>query len=205
MIVPWLASILGFLALLGTIIWYAVHNKSVVKADIMPNSDIILNLCKTKFTDGYYLGLEMRRGRVENRNDTFLVSYYPIDKDEGEDVPRPEIQKVVVLRDNLVLLAKGRRNIWMIVSENPDDYPETIRKTKLGEIAIEEGTKAYLKKTFGNAFRELTKVVSDLQTEWSGGEVTAHKLGVLKEFEKKLHDISLKMEEANKKLEGQNG
>ena len=66
----WVAFSVGFLALIGTIIWYAVHNKSVQKVDIMPNADIIINLCKTKFTQGYYMGYVTRDGKDENKNDT---------------------------------------------------------------------------------------------------------------------------------------
>jgi len=193
MFMPWFVSILGVILITVAIILLIWDMKKGAKIDVLPNAKFVLNISKSKFTDGYQLGLIAKNGYKERMNGTFYLEYFPIDGEQGKNLKRPALQKVVVAKGNLTSMG-NRREIIVVSSENPADYPERILNSPFGEALQKKSMMEYIKKTFGESFSEMTSSVARLQVEFAGGEVTSQTIGKLLEQVKKFAELSKLLE-----------
>lgn len=190
-----LSVILGTSAIVGTIIWGVSHNKKTQKIDVPMNAKIVINIPRSKFTEGYYIGSV--NSEKDNKNGTTLVTFYPIDVEQGDDVPKPNMQSVVVNKEDISYFG-NRRNIMVLSSKDKTDYPKPIRDTLEVDFETKEGIKSFLIGAFGKMIKEKDKAIAEIIPELAGGEITSHAFGKLKEELEKKRKLDILREPEKK-------
>lgn len=182
-----LQIIIGILVLIAIIVFTIVRvrmSKQIDKQDVTANMPLVSNPARTQFTDGYASGVLKRI--KENKNGTFLIEYYPDDVEQGEEIPRPELQSVIVRKEFVKRLARGdygsRRERLILVGRSPIDYPEKIRKTLEGEWMTKEGQLAFILSTFGKGIPSGDEALAEAMKDWSRTGVSKNILAELKEI-----------------------
>lgn len=184
MILEIIFSILGIIILIVTGILIYVTRTKGKQIEVLPNMPFIfIDNSRIKFTEGYFSGLLKRV--LPRRNKTFYIEFFPTDVTQGENVPRPEIQSLIIAKEFLRFFALGeksfRRQIIMTISRSQADIPEKLRNTEEGKWESVEGQKAYLEQVFGKAIPLGDEAISELVKDWSRGQLS-------KAFIKQLED-----------------
>jgi len=182
--------ILSVCILAGIFIWIISSGKTPKTIPVPMNSKILWNPVKSRWTDGYreLSIMEMR----ENNNETTYIKGYPRDNEQGEKGEKIQIQEFVVSTSNLIPLGdkKGRREIYLLVSEDSTDYPDGLKNTMLHNVMKNAGMQGYLNDTFGESIREMNQAVAENIIRLAGGEVTDIVLDHEQEKLKKLRQMS---------------
>lgn len=149
-----LGSIIGIIMLIVTTVFWIVTRKSEKSINVIPNSPLIeVDNSRTRFTNGYSFGILKKK--LPRKNKTFYIEFYPIDVIQGENVERPEIQRLIVANEFIKSPKKSsRRQIIQTISRNPVDIPEELRDTIIGKQLEEQGKEAFIEKAFSDAIPE---------------------------------------------------
>ncbi len=142
--------------------------------DVLPNMPfVMIDNSRIKFTEGYFLGL--LKSLIPRMNDTYFLEFYPIDIIQGENVPRPEIQSLIIAKEFLKPLSLGdkstRRQVLVTIARSKSDLPEKMRNTLEGNFETMEGQKAFLEQTFGKVIPAGDEAISELLIQFSRGNL----------------------------------
>lgn len=199
----WLEIILFILGIIILIIYGIIKlktNKDVKKIDVTANQPICFNLCRRDFTEGYCLGVT--KTQLPRKNKTTLFEFYPLDVEQGEDIPRPKLKSVVVKDEYIKRFAKGElsstREIIFLISRNPIDYPDKMNETIEGGWMKKEGQLGFLKSLLGEAIPQTSASMKAIMNEFAGGEMTAVEIARMREVNQKYREMSLGNENQEK-------
>jgi hypothetical protein len=146
-ILPIFAIIFGFI-LIGITTWISIRmNKVTSKIEIVPNASIIDMTARRQFTEGYCLGLVKREKLCKNGTTRFEV--YPLDIEQGEGKPKPNLQIFVVAKEFIKHIPKeggSKREKIIIEPRLITDLPESMRDTIKGQWLAKEGQLAHIER-----------------------------------------------------------
>lgn len=201
-----LEIILGILLFISWIIFIIIKivtNKSIQRFDVPANSPIFQNPCRRQYTNGYYEGII--KTQLPRKNGCTLVEFYPTDVKQGELIPRPEIQSVIVKNEFLKHFSEGElsscRNYITAIGRSPLDYPEKMRDTDEGKWMTKEGQKAWLVSTFGAGIPNGDEALAEMIKEWARGNMTQAELSRMKELLNEKTKLMLQQPREEKKEE----
>lgn len=158
-------------------------NKDIKKIDATANMPLVENIFRKEFTDGYTLGV--LKSMTPNKNGTKLIEFFPIDVEQGENIPRPPLQSFIILNENVQSFAIGgglstHRQIIKTTTRNPALIPERMRDTTEGKWATKEGQLAFLKSTFGKAISGGDEAIAEAMKTYARGHLSKHTLAEMK-------------------------
>lgn len=187
----------GFFALIGFIIIKLKSNKDIQKTPVTANMPKIEIWGRSKFTNGYCMGT--LKSQLPRKNGTTLIEFYPDDVEQGENIERPTIQSVIVKDEFIKRLGRGnpssRREIIIIVSRNPVDYPEQIRNTLMGDYLTKEGQLGFIRSIVGKAIPRGDEALEEHMREQSRTGMIKSTFAELKEANKKFRELQITPEE----------
>lgn len=199
-LLPAFTTIVGLIVSVVTVIVIIKINKATAKIDVMPNSPKIDVKTRREFTDGYVSGIV--KCAIPRKNKTVYFEFYPDDIEQGENVKKPEIQRLVVGRQFLKFYAKGelssRRDLIQVLSRNPTDLPEKMRETDEGKYLTKEAQLSYLERTFGKAIQAGDEAITEIMSDFARGQMTRSALAQLKEENAQIRNIFQNNEETKK-------
>jgi len=184
-------SIIGTIATVVYIIIKVKTNKDVQKLDVTANQPLCFNMPRRAFTEGYNLGVV--KSQLPRKNGTTLFEFYPIDVEQGESVPRPHLQSVVVKNEYIKSLGRGetgsRRELIFLTGRNPLDYPEKMRDTTEGKWMTKEGQLGFMKSLLGDAIPNSSEAMTAIMKEFHGGEMSATEFAKIKQTAQKYREM----------------
>jgi len=199
MIIQIISSILGIFVIVGVSIVMWKTGKERAKIDIEPNMPMCENLCRTEFTDGYAEGIV--KTQLPRKNGCFLIEYYPIDTEQGEGKPRPNIQSMIVRKEFIKRLPRGspsaRREIIKFIGRSPADMPELMRETDEGKWMTKQGQLAFLQRTFGTAIPSGDEAIAEAMKSYARGQIPKNILQQIKEENAKFRELQGKQLEVS--------
>ena len=188
-----------FFTIPAVVLVYIKLNKSIQKIEVTPNQPIIVNWARTQFTNGYFLGILKKQ--IPRKNKTTLFEFYAFDVEQGENIPRPTIQSVVVGDKYIKRSSSGKpssyREIIQLVGRNPDDLPEEMRDTLEGEWLTKEGQKAWILSTFGKQIQSGDEAIAEAMNDYARGNIAKGTLATLKEENAQIRKIQQQRPEQN--------
>lgn len=191
-ILPTLVIIFGVIFTVITIIIAFYINKRTQRLDVNPNSPIIDASSRRQFTEGYSFGIIKKE--IPRKNGCVLIEFYPLDMEQGENKPRPQIQSLVVGKDYLKRFARGeyssRREFIKAISRDPSDLPEKMRDTHEGTWQTKEGQLAYLKSVFGKAIPAGDEAIFEHMIDWSRGNISRATMARMKEENQEMRKLN---------------
>lgn len=192
MILEIILSILGILIITGYVILKIKLSKHIDKIDVSANMPLCENMCRRAFTNGYYLGVI--KSQLPRKNGTSLIEFYPIDVEQGESVPRPNVQSIIVKNEFIKRFPRGElssyREVVKLIGRNPADMPERMRKTEEGDWMAKEGQKAWILSTFGKAISAGDEAIAESMKEYARGNIAKNTLAEIKEVNKKSREMA---------------
>lgn len=155
--------------------------------DVLPNMPFVeIDPSRVKFTNGYSKGILRRL--LPRKNDTFFLEFYPTDILQGENVPRPEIQSLIVSKEFLKTLSHtdtgSRRIIIKTLVRSKLDLPEKMRDTVEGDFESKEGQKAYLEQTLSNMIPAGDEAIAEITKQFARGQLSKIFINQLQETAK---------------------
>jgi hypothetical protein len=139
--------IFGFI-LIGITTFVSIKiNKGTSKIDISPNAPIIDMTARRQFSEGYQLGLVKKEKLCKNGTVRFEV--YPLDVEQGEKKPKPNLQVFLVAKEFIKHLPKeggSKREKILILPRIISDLPESMRDTIKGAWLTKEGQLAHIER-----------------------------------------------------------
>lgn len=203
MIIQLIFSIIGIIILIVTSIIIYVTRSSGKKIDVLPNMPFIfIDNSRTKFTEGYFLGLLKRM--LPRRNKTFYIEFFPIDVLQGENIPRPEIQSLIVAKEFVKPLSIGkksfRRQVIITVPRSKLDIPEELRNTSEGDFESVEGQKAFLEQVIGKMIESGDEAIGKQVEDSRRGNLSKQTIKQLQDEARAINKIqNIGIEEQKKK------
>jgi len=122
-------------------------NKGTSKIDISPNAPIIDMTARRQFTEGYKHGF-VKSERL-CKNGTIRFEVYPYDIEQGENKPKPNLQRFIVAKEFVKRLpreAGSKREEVLILPRTISDLPEAMRDTEKGKWLSKQGQLAHLER-----------------------------------------------------------
>lgn len=171
-----------------------VYKMSVkaAKIDVPLNAPLINCETRKQFTNGYTDGLLKRI--LPRKNGTFLIEFYPIDGEQGENKPKPELQSFIVHKSMVQFHARGessaRRDKILILPRSPTDLPEKMRETDYGKWMTAQGQLAWLQKTFGPSIPAGDEAIANAMLEFARGNISAAQFAQLKEMFSEMRNLN---------------
>ena len=176
-------------------------NKDIQKTPVTANMPKIFIWGRSKFTEGYCMGTI--KSQLPRKNGTTLIEFFPDDVEQGENIQRPSIQSFIAGEEFIKRIGRGnpssRREFIIVVSRDPTDYPEQIRKTLDGDYLTKAGQLAFLQKTFGQAISSGDEALAEAMKEYARGNVTKSTLAELKQANKKFREMQIQNPEEKPK------
>ena len=183
MIVELITFILIIMAIPIAVVIRIKMNKSIQKIEVTPNMPIVINWARRQFTEGYFIGV--LKSQIKRKNGTSLIEFYAIDVEQGENIPRPNVQSVIVADEFIKRSSKGdpssRREIMHLVGRSKADLPEHMRDTLEGEWMSMESQKAWLESTFGTAITSGDEAIAEAMKGYARGNLAKDVLARLRE------------------------
>ncbi|MEK7179937.1 MAG: hypothetical protein AAB706_00515 [Patescibacteria group bacterium] len=148
-----ITTFLGFVAVTITIVVSIRMSRQEAKIDVRPNSPKLeIRALRIKpFTNNYMTGII--KEQIENKNGTTFISFYPDDVEQGEGVPRPDLQSFIVKTEFIRREAEGdnkaRRQTVIILPRSRLDLPIKLRSTVEGDELTKEGQLAFIESILG--------------------------------------------------------
>lgn len=187
-VLPTLITIFGVILTVATIIVYIKFNSKLRKIDLRENAAIIDCTTKTQFTNGYSMGYVIKEEPCPNK--THRITFYPTDREQGEDIDDPEPQTFIVANEMIKRMPKGsgstRRERLYVLSRNPADIPEHLRDTELGNWLSKEGQLAYIQKVYGSNISAGDEALETLMRETTRLGITKGELLAKKKLIKEI-------------------
>ena len=201
-ILPTIATIMG-LGLVGLTTYIGIRiNKGVQKIDISPNAPFIDASTRRQFTNGYSFGLVKRQ--LPRKNDTVLVEFYPLDMEQGENKPRPELQSVVVAKQFIKSFARGElsqsREVIKISPRTKADLPEKMRDELEGDWATRAGQLAHIEKTFSQAIVAGDEAIHEAMRTFARGNIARATLAQIKDENAEFRKLFLQNEKQQEEV-----
>lgn len=194
MIIQIITTILGILIFSGTLIVIWRTRKKGQREEIEPNLPICENPCRKEFTEGYYQGLVTKQ--LPRKNGCTLIEFLPTDNRQGENIPLPQVQSLIVGNDFIKRIPEGelssRRTIIKLIGRSRLDYPESMRDTDEEGFMSAKGQKAWLKSTFGSAITSGDEAIAEAMKEYARGQIPKNVLQQIKDLNKKSREIILR-------------
>lgn len=200
-VLPTIAGVIGVLVTGVTTFVVIRLNKSSTKIDIAPNASFIDLGSRNMFTNGYTFGLIKRE--IPRKNKTTLIEFYPLDYEQGENKPRPEMQSIIVGNEYIKRFAAGEyapRPIVKLMPRSRADLPEKMRNTDEGDWMTKEGQKAWIIKTFGESITAGDEAIHEAMRSFARGNITRAALSQVKEENAEFRKLFL----SEQKNEGEN-
>lgn len=198
-VLPTLIIIFGLILIGVTIFIYIRINNKIRRINLKENSSIIDCTTKTQYTNGYSMGYVINEEPCPNN--TYRITFYPTDREEGEDVTEPEPQTFIVAREMIKRIPKGasstRREKIYILSRNKADLPEHMRDILYGDWLSKEGNLAYLNKVYGQSIMAGDDALEQLMKTNSRFGITKEELLTKKELIKEILKFNI-LKEADK-------
>lgn len=180
----YIALIVGIPVLAVIIIFALKTNRDLRKIQVTPNMPIIENLTRSEFTNGYSEG--RLKSQKPCKNGCVRIEFYPTDIEEGENIPLPEVQRVIVRKEFIKRLSRGegssRREKIKLVGRSPTDYPERMRITDEGKWATVEGQKAWIEATFGSMIPAGDQAIAEGMKVYARGQIPKNVMGQIREI-----------------------
>jgi len=196
-VLPTFIIIFGLILTVTTIIIYITMNGKIKRINLKENSSIIDCTTKTQFTNGYSMGYVIKEEPCPNK--THRITFYPTDREEGEDVENPKPQTFIASNEMIKRLPKGagstRRERLFILSRNPADIPEHLRDTEMGNWLSKEGQLAYINKIYGSSISAGDDALEELMKTNTRMGITKEDLITKKELIKEILRFNLLKEE----------
>lgn len=198
-----ISFIIGIIILVVTIIIAFRLRKGGKNIKISPNLPLVINFARTKFTDGYFAGI--LSSQKPRKNGCTLIEFYPFDLEQGEDIPLPTIQSVVVKNDFVKRLPRGnpssRREIVILLGRSSKDLPEIMRGAEEGKWMTMESQKAWVENIAGTMIKSGDDAIAELMKDYARGQITKNAMQEHKERLQKLQEIITQkmMEEKDEK------
>jgi len=176
--------LLGIPILIGYIIVRIKLSKSIEKMDISANAPLVENDYRKEFTQGYTLGV--LRSKRTCKNGCSRIEFYPIDVEQGEFIPRPEVQSFIVKEEFIKPFSKGElsdyRERMKTITRNPLLIPSKLKDTTEGKWATKEGQLGWLMSEFGKTVPAGDEAISELIKEQGArGEMSKAEIARLRE------------------------
>lgn len=154
MLIQIIATIFGIIMLIVATIFWIVTRKSERSITVLPNSPFIeIDSSRVRFTNGYTFGILKKM--LPRKNKTFYIEFYPIDITQGENIDRPEIQKLIVAKEFIEYPKKSaRRQTIKTIGRSLTDIPKELRETIEGKKEAEKGQLAFIEKAFSDSVPE---------------------------------------------------
>lgn len=144
------AVVIGVIILILAIIFWIITRKSEKNINVLPNSSFIeIDKSRIRFTSSHELGIIKKM--FLRKNKTWYIEFYPTDVVQGENVERPEIQRLIVAKEFLKQRDTVRRRRFITIARSLADIPEELRNTQIGKELAEEGQNAFIEKAFSDA------------------------------------------------------
>lgn len=194
-------SIIALPIIIGFTIYKIKSSKSIKSIDVTANQPIVENDYRSEFTEGYVRGVV--KSKVLCKNGCFRIEFFPIDVEQGEEVPRPHLQTFIVKKELAKSFSIGElsshRSIIKTIPRDPSKIPEKMRDTSEGKWATKEGQLAYIRSTFGKAIPAGDEAIVEAMKDYARGGISRAALAKIKEEVKVKKDIIEQPQEENKK------
>ena len=176
------AIFIGICCTIGVIVTKFLSSRRSVKYDIIENAPFIEVGARKIFTNGY------ARGRVKSqtpcKNGTTRFEFFPIDYEQGENIPIPPMQVVICKDECIKRYSKGEESpieIIKLINILPTETSEKLKGTKEGNILEEEGMKSYLKRLNYGLITKSADAINNLIMEEASPYLNRSVLAKLKE------------------------
>lgn len=200
-LLPIIVSILSVIAITGAIIFGVKINKNLSKYNMLPNAPIIDVTTRRQFTNGYTEGVV--KTQLPRRNGTIYYELYPTDVEQGENVEKPEIQRVVVARELKKVIPRGegssRREKIIVNARDQRDLPEQMRDTSQGKWMQKEGQLAHIEKVFGEAIRGGDEAIAEAMRMYARGNISRNALAQVRESSSEVGKLNTNKEPIEEK------
>lgn len=155
-------TVIGIIMSIVATIFWVVTRKSMSQIKVLPNSPFIeIDNSRTRFTNGYSFGILKKM--LPRKNKTMYIEFYPIDVTQGENIDRPEIQKLIVAKEFIKYPKKSaRRQVIQTISRSLADIPDELRDTDHGNNLANEGQNAFIEKAFSDSIPSGDERVRDI-------------------------------------------
>jgi len=186
-------SILGIIAVVVSVIVKLKQNKDIQKIEVTANQPMCFNFTKSRraFTGGYSLGVVKKQ--LPRKNGTTYFEFFPLDVEQGENLPRPDLQRIVINEDYIKRFSRGEispcRELIFFTSRDPTDYPDKMQDTTEGKWMTKEGQLGFLKSMLGKAIPQTSSAMASLMNEFAGGEMTVAEIAKMRELAKQHREI----------------
>jgi len=186
-------SIIGIIVGVVVTIVKVKQNKDIQKIEVTANQPMCFNFTTSRraFVNGYSIGVVKKQ--LPRKNGTHYFEFFPLDVEQGENLPRPDLQRLVVNDDYIKRFAKGEispcRELIFFTSRDPTDYPEKMIDTTEGKWMTKEGQLGFLKSQLGKAIPQTSSAMTSIMNEFAGGEMTASEFAKIKETAQKYREI----------------
>jgi len=158
-------------------------SKSIKNIEVTANATIIENDYRKEFTEGYTLGIQ--KSIKTCKNGCSLIEFYPIDVEQGENIPRPTIQSFVVKTEYIKPFGTGElsdhRQRIKTITRNPFLIPEKMKDTTEGNWATKQGQLGWLKSEAGKTIPQGDEALAEFMKEQARGGMTKAELARLRE------------------------
>jgi len=176
--------------------------KQIQKLPITPNMPIVENDYRKEFTDGYTLGT--LKQMIPRKNGTSFIEFYPIDVEQGEDIPKPPVQSLIVKNEFIKTFSRGdlssRRERIKLITRDPSMIPDKMRDTFEGEWITKEGQKAWILSTFRKGLIENgDEAIAEAMKEYARGNISKSAMAEIRATNTQLRKLQLQQEEKEKK------
>jgi len=172
-------------------------SRSIKTLPTTANMPIIENDYRKEFTEGYTLGI--LKSIRKCKNGCSRVEFFPIDVEQGEDIPRPTIQSFIVKEEYLKPFGVGElsdyRNRIKTITRNPFSIPKKIKDTIEGNYITKEGQLAWLKSEAGKMIPAGDEAIAEMMKEYARGNLSKAEISRLKEISQKYNELKIQTQE----------
>jgi hypothetical protein len=200
-ILPLIASFLGIIGLTGSIIFGVKINKNISKYNMLPNAPMIDVTTRRQFTNGYTEGIV--KTQLPRKNGTIYYEFYPTDVEQGENVEKPEIQRVVIKKELKKVIPRGegssRREKIIVNSRDIRELPEQMRDTDKGKWMHKEGQLAHIEGVFGEAIRSGDEAIAEAMRMYARGNISRNALAQVRESSSEVGKLNINQEKPEEK------
>jgi len=185
--------ILGIMVIVGFTIFKVKKSKSITKFPMTANMPLVLNFYRKEFAGGYTIGTLNKITKC--KNGTSRVELYPIDVEQGEEIPIPTIQSFIVKDEYIDSYGLSEisdfRQIIILTTRNPLLIPKRMRKTILGDYTTKAGQLAYLRAELGKMIPAGDESIAEIMKEYARGNLPKAELSRLKEVSQKYNELKI--------------
>jgi len=163
----------GIIVTVVVVIVFVKMGKVISKIDTIPNAPIINCTARRQFTQGYCLGLKKRM--LLRKNGVYYIEMYPIDSEQSENMPKPELQRFAVAKEMIKFIPSGeassRREMIMVLPRSNADLPKSMIDTSEGKCMTKEGQLGTLQRMFTDAITGGDDAIFEAMRHFNRGNI----------------------------------